>query len=186
MAAEKSRGPTYPGSPKPGDIGRDRADAGGIYHDETISVHAPRAEAADAWVERMNRSGAVPLCACGCGRGVVLRGKHRTAGLPKYVHGHHPNPLRRGFEELRNQGYRLVGDVTAALGVSATTLRRMEAEGAIPKAKRIEISRGKGVRAYSDAEFREIMGSRVVERWQAKHPGRWERCARRSGSRRNA
>jgi hypothetical protein len=87
----------------------------------------------------------------------------------------HPNPLRRGFNALRRKGYKLVGEVAAQLGVSATTLRRMEAEGVIRKAKRFDLARGKSVRAYSAKDIERIARSRPGKRWQAKHPGRWSR-----------
>ena len=70
-----------------------------------------------------------------------LRGQDRGAPDAPYEGGCRntymgpPDPLRRGFEALREQGYKLVGDVAAELGVSATTLRRMEEEGVIPEAK---------------------------------------------------
>lgn len=57
---------------------------------------------------------------------VRLRGQDRSApgalheGEAEYLHGHHPNPLRCGFEALREQGYKLVGDVAAELGDAAT------------------------------------------------------------------
>lgn len=100
---------------------------------------------------------------------------HRTKGVPKYIHGHHPNPLRRGFEELREQGYKLVGKVAAELGVSVTTLRRMEEEAVIPKAKRIDFGGGKRMRVYKAEQLEKIASSRPRERWGAKHPGRWAR-----------
>jgi len=147
----------------------------GVYHEEIVAVRFPRAETTEAWIERMKRSGAAPLCACGCGGQVVVRAKHRSMGLPKYLHGHHPNPLRRGFDALRRKGYQLVGDVAAMLRVSENTVRRMEAEGVIPKSKRFEVARGKSVRVYLEVELRRIMRSRATERWRVRHPGRWSR-----------
>jgi len=97
---------------------------------------------------------------------------HRTKGMPKYIQGHHPNPLRRGFDALREQGYMLVGDVAAELGVSATTLRRMEAEGVIPEAKRVTYAGGKTVRVYTAEELELIASTNPHVRWLAKHPGR--------------
>ena len=96
-------------------------------------------------------------------------------GLPRYLHGHHPNPLRRGFDALRKKGYRLVGEVAKLLGVSENTVRRMEAEGVIPKARRVEIARGKSARAFTAKEVERIERSRAHERWRARHPGRWRR-----------
>lgn len=53
----------------------------GVYYEEIVAVRFPRAETSDAWIERMNRSDAAPLCACGCGRHVVIRAKHRSMGV---------------------------------------------------------------------------------------------------------
>jgi hypothetical protein len=88
----------------------------------------------------------------------------------------HPNPLRRGFDALRQKGYKLVGDVAKLLGVSENTVRRMEAE-VIPKARRVELAQGKSVRAFT-ARVERIARSRARERWRAKHPGRWRRSIR--------
>ena len=96
---------------------------------------------------------------------------HRTKGMPKYLHGHHPNPLRRGFDALREQGYKLVGEVAAELGVSATTLRRMEEEGVIPKAKRVAFGSGRSMRVYKTEEVKRIVNSKSRERWLEKHLG---------------
>ncbi|HWO23598.1 MAG TPA: MerR family transcriptional regulator [Kofleriaceae bacterium] len=100
---------------------------------------------------------------------------HRTKGVPKFIHGHHPNPLRRGFEALRGQGYKLVSEVATELGVSATTFRRMEEEGVIPKAKRVDFGRGRSVRVYKAEDVKRIASSKPRERWLAKHPGQWAR-----------
>ena len=160
----------YPGSPKPVDIGPQEAgDDSGVYYEEILMVRAPRAETREAWALRVE----APTCACGCGGKIEVIPVHRTRGMPKYIHGHHPNPLRRGFDALREQGYKLVGDVAAEFGVSATTLRRMGEEGVIPKAKRITYARGKEARVYTDSQVKAMVRSRVRERWLAKHPGRW-------------
>ncbi len=107
-----------------------------------------------AWVERMNRSG--------------------TVDGPTEVPPRPPrNPLRRGFDALRKKGYKLVGDIAKLLGVSENTVRRMEAEGVIPKAKRFDLARGKNVRAYSAKDIERIARSKPRERWLAEHPGRW-------------
>jgi predicted ArsR family transcriptional regulator len=96
-------------------------------------------------------------------------------GLPRYRHGHHPNPLRRAHSKLHRQGYKLVGELAKALGVSQTTLRRMEAEGVIPQARRLEFMRGRSVRVFTVKEVERITRSSVGERWRARHPGRWVR-----------
>jgi transposase len=67
----------------------------------------------------------------------------------------------------------IVGEVAAQLGVSENTVRRMEAEGVIPKARRVKLARGKSVRAYSAKDIERISRSRPRERCRTKHPGRW-------------
>src|SRR5262245_27791127 len=106
-----------------GDVGHlGGGGPGGVYHQEIVAVRFPRAETVEAWAERMNRSGR-HLCQCGCGAALVILPRHRSMGLPRYLHGHHPNPLRRGFDALRKKGYRLVGEVAKLLGVSENTVR---------------------------------------------------------------
>jgi len=159
------------GLARAGDIGRIGTGIPGVYHQEMVEIRLPRAEMVGAWAERMNRSGRY---LCGCGASLVIRPRHRSMGLPRYVHGHHSNPLRRGFDTLRKKGYRLVGEVAKLLGVSENTVRRMKAEGVIPKAQWFGLSRGKGktVRAFTTKEVKRIARSRTPERWRAKHPGR--------------
>jgi len=118
------------------------------------------------------------MCACGCGGKIEVIPAHRTKGVPQYLHGHHPNSLRGGFDELRSQGYKLVGEVATELGVSVTTLRRMEAEGIISEARRVKTTSGKLVRVYTAEALELIASSKPRERWFAKHPGRWARVAR--------
>ena len=71
-----------------------------------------------------------------------------------------------------------MGEVAAQLGVSATTLRRMEAEGVLLRARRFDVARGRSVRVYSAKDVERIARSRLRERWRTKHPGRWRRRAR--------
>ena len=102
------------GKPKPGDTGPTGPDrAAGVQHTEILTFEGPRADVVTEWAERMNGAGVGPRCACGCGGQVIVREKHRLMGLPRYLQGHHPNPLRRGFERMRKRGYRLVGEVAA-------------------------------------------------------------------------
>jgi len=156
--------------PKPVDIGPRSADgASGVYYEEILAVRAPRAETREDGARRVH----APTCACGCGFKIEVLPVHRTKGMPQYLRGHHPNSLRGGFDELRGRGYKLVGEVAAELGVSATTLRRMEAEGVIPEARRVKVMSGKLVRVYRAEELERIASSKPRERWLAKHPGRW-------------
>ena len=86
-----------------------------------------------------------------------------------------PSPLRCEFERIHEGGYHLVPEVAARLGLSPTTLRRMEVEGIIPEARRVKVTSGKLVRAYTADELKRIASSKPRERWLAKHPGRWAR-----------
>lgn len=169
-------GPMCTGAPKPVDTGRTRfAKVPGFEHTEILAFEGARAELVSEWADRMNATPDIrPRCACGCGEALVVLPRHRSMGLPRYVHGHHPNPLRRAFAKLRQRGYRLVSDVAKAIGVSATTLRRMEAAGMIPKAKRVTYARGKDARAYTAAQVNAMAKAR--ERWRKAHPGRWRRA----------
>src|SRR5258705_1671696 len=125
MATQRTH-PMSPVVPEPGYIGHvGGGGPAGVYHQEMVEVRFPRAETVEAWVERMNRSGRY-LCQCGCGAALVLLPRHRSMGLPRYLHGHHPNPLRRGFDALRKKGYRLVGELAEPLRRSANTVRRLE------------------------------------------------------------
>jgi hypothetical protein len=112
-----------------------------------LEIEEPRAERGPRWAARVQPQ--APLCACGCGLPVLLKARHRTEGPPRYVHGHHPNPIRRAYERLRAKDYRLITDACRELGVSATTLRRLEAEGVLPRATRIELLRGRSVRVFT-------------------------------------
>jgi len=159
--------------PKPGYTGHGEPEgAPGIYHREIISVQFPRAETVGEWAERMNRT-AKPRCGCGCGTELVILPRHRSMGLPRYVHGHHETRLRCGLQGLRDRGYKLVSEVAKQLGVSATTLRRMEGEGVIPKAKRVGYARASEARVYTSAQVKEMVHSKIGERWRRAHPGRW-------------
>jgi len=75
--------------PYPGDIGPQETDEdSGVYYDEILTVRAPRAETREAWALRVS----APTCACGCGGRIEVIPVHRTRGMPKYIHGHHPQP----------------------------------------------------------------------------------------------
>jgi len=60
-----------------------------------IGIQVPRAETGSRWTYRLQPM--APLCACGCGEQIQLKPQHRcpTKGIPRYIRGHHPNPLRR-------------------------------------------------------------------------------------------
>ena len=44
-------------------------------------------EPLDAWVRRMQAE--APLCACGCGQRIHVKRRHRSNGIPVFIHGHH-------------------------------------------------------------------------------------------------
>jgi len=79
-----------------------------------------------------------PLCACGCGEQVQLKPQYRcpTKGVPRYVLGHHPNPLRRFYAAVRAQGLLLTCDVCRKLRISETQYHRLETAGVFPQPRR--------------------------------------------------
>jgi hypothetical protein len=128
-----------------------------------LEILEPRAERGSRWAARVQPE--APLCACGCGNVVELKSRHRSGGAPRYAHGHHPNPIRRAYQRLRSRGYRLVADVCRELSVSPTMFRRLETAGVLPKARRVELLRGRNVRVFSDDDVRRA--HRAVAKWRA-------------------
>lgn len=142
----------------------DRKKRWTIFHIKRDTTAERRSE----WATRAQPT--APPCACGCGRLVGLLPQHRSKGVPRYIHGHHPNPIRRAYERLRSRGYRLIADVCSDLGVSQTTLRRLEAEGVLPKSKRIAVLNGRSIRVFTDAQvmrLRAALARRDAERAKA-------------------
>lgn len=168
-------GPMSPDSPKPGDIGHGvNGEVAGVGHEEILTVTLPRAETVSEWAKRMNATpGARPTCGCGCGGKIVILPRHRSMGLPGYLPDHAPNGMSLVFERLRAKGHRFVTFATS-LGVSATTLRRMEAEGTIPKARRLAYANRKDARVYTRIQVARMVRSRVQDQWRRVHPGRWK------------
>jgi hypothetical protein len=79
-----------------------------------------------------------PVCACGCGEQIQLKPQHRcpTEGIPRYIQGHHPNPLRRFYAIVRAQGLLLTRDVCRKLRISEKQYHRLEAAGVFPEPQR--------------------------------------------------
>jgi hypothetical protein len=136
-------------------------DGRSVQLQKILEIHEPRAERRSRWAARAQPK--APLCACGCGQPVLLKARHRTEGPPRYVHGHHPNPIRRAYEKLRRAGYRLIADACRELAVSPTTLRRLEADGTLPRAKRIELLPGRTVRVFRDPDVK-LVQIKLAER----------------------
>jgi hypothetical protein len=144
----------------------------GLYYEEILTVQFPYAETTTAWCERIKAAGPAPLCACGCGKRIVIRPRHRATGLPRYIVGHFKNPIQHGLAKLRSSGYKLLGEVAALIGVSETKFRSMEAEGLVPRARRLEYVRGRSARVYSATDVARITKSRLGERERERRPRR--------------
>jgi hypothetical protein len=101
-----------------------------------IGIQVPRAETGSRWTHRLQAM--APLCACGCGGQIQLKPQHRcpTKGIPRYIQGHHPNPLRRFYAVVRAQGLLLTRDVCRKLRISETQYHRLEAAGVFPQPRR--------------------------------------------------
>ncbi len=87
-------------------------------------------------------------------------------GLPKYLHGHHPNPIRRVYARLRKRGYVLLGEACKRLGISETTFRRLEAASIIPRVRRVEAWSGRSVRVLTADDIERAR--HTVYRWRAE------------------
>jgi len=94
-------------------------------------------------------------------------------GLPKYIHGHHPNPIRRVYARLRKHGYVLLGAACKQLGISETTFRRLEAASIIPRVRRMEAWSGRNVRVLTSRDIEQA--GTAIARWK----GSRKRGARR-------
>jgi hypothetical protein len=127
----------YSGKPYPGDIGHTGLDDDdGPDFLEIIDVHEPRAETGSQWAARLQRG--APLCACGCGEQITLRPQHRapTKGIPRFLQGHHPNPLRILHAAVHAKKLLLTGDVCKKLGISESHYHRLEKYGVFPCPRR--------------------------------------------------
>ena len=80
------------------------------------------------WVRRQND--VAPSCACGCGEQIVVRDRHRSMGIPRFVHGHafKTDASRRGEVPA---GWLTVGEAAKAWGVGVTSVRRMADAGGV-------------------------------------------------------
>ncbi|MDB4954343.1 MAG: Mg chelatase, subunit ChlI [Myxococcales bacterium] len=143
-----------------------------LEHIVTLEVQEPRAETQAGWAGRVNASPRPP-CACGCGGTVPVKGRHRSAGAPKYLHGHHPNPIRRVFARLRAEGYVLLGEACRQLGISETSFRRLEAAKQIPAARRVEAWSKRSVRVLSEREI-EALAPKIAA-WRSRRPSATDR-----------
>jgi hypothetical protein len=103
---------------------------------ETLEVHEPRAETRSRWADRV--APAAALCACGCGERIKIRPQHRcpSKGVPRYVQGHHPNPLRALYAYIKEEGLLTTGEVCEQLGISESSYHRLEASGVFPSPRR--------------------------------------------------
>jgi hypothetical protein len=127
----------YPGYPLPEYIGPSKTASPSVLEPaEIIGIRVPRAETGSRWTHRLQAM--APLCACGCGEQIQLKPQHRcpTEGIPRYIHGHHPNPLRRFYAVVRAQGLLLTRDVCRKLRISETQYHRLEAAGVFPEPQR--------------------------------------------------
>jgi predicted DNA-binding transcriptional regulator AlpA len=179
-ASSKVSGGRIPGSrwasivlPEPGDTcPSETCVRHTIEVSETLEVTEPRAETASGWAARVQ--GEAPSCACGCGARVTVKPQHRAVsnGLPRYVSGHHPNPLRLMYVHIEEGGLLTTGEVCARLGISESGYHRLEASGVFPSPRRWgkwprpkmrifsaqEVKRLRGILARRDPNDRGVLG----------------------------
>jgi hypothetical protein len=138
--------------PLPGYIGpRKTALPSVLKPVEIIGLRGARAETGSRWTYRLQSM--APLCACGCGEQIQLKPRHRcpTKGVPRYIQGHHPNPLRRFYSIVRAQGLLLTRDICRKLRISETQYHRLEAAGVFPQPRRWGCLPRPGMRVFAPA-----------------------------------
>lgn len=147
----------YTGSPQPKDtgppgspplVGRELA--------EILTVRLPRAETRSQWADR--QAALAPLCRCGCGGRIQIRAQHRcpSRGLPVYLQGHHPNPLRRKYAEVRAAGLLLLAEACRELGIAPRVFRLREAQGLFPPVGRWTGIGGRAIRVLTRADLQRL------------------------------
>lgn len=147
----------YTSSPQPEDTGPSAGEevTGGELS-EILVVRLPRAETGSQWADRLAQ--AAPQCRCGCGGRIEVKPQHRapTKGIPGYLPGHHPNPFRRKYAEVRAAGLLLLTEACRELGITAKAFRRMEAAGLITPVRRWDGFSGRSFRVLSRAEVKTL------------------------------
>ena len=80
------------------------------------------------WVRRQNE--VATSCACGCGEQIVVRPRHRSLGIPRFVHGHafKTEAVCRGDVPA---GWLTAGEAARTWGVGVTSVRRLADAGAV-------------------------------------------------------
>jgi|HubBroStandDraft_5_1064220.scaffolds.fasta_scaffold158986_3 predicted DNA-binding transcriptional regulator AlpA len=144
-------------SPEPGDTCPSSACVRHtIEVTETLEVRESRAETASRWAARVRTE--APSCGCGCGTRVEVKPQHRapTNGVPRYLPGHHPNPLRRMYTYIEEEGLLTTGEVCERLGISESSYHRFEASGVFPPSRRWGKWPRPAMRVFSSAAARAL------------------------------
>lgn len=78
------------------------------------------------------------LCGCGCGQLIVVTPLHmaESKGIPTFILGHHRMNMTAFVEGVNAEGFLTVAQAASSLGVSETTLRRIEERGLIQPERR--------------------------------------------------
>jgi hypothetical protein len=119
----------------------------------------PKRPTTPEWIKQQNSSPA--RCACGCEGAISVRPRHRFKGLPRFLPGHHDSAMARDVRALRSKALMTLTEVAAMLGISATTLRRLEGTiyGPVPRVGH------RAMRALSAADVD------LLRRWLATRHG---------------
>jgi hypothetical protein len=72
------------------------------------------------------------LCGCGCGNAIQIRPIHHWKGIPTFLHGHHVALMRREVGQVRAAGLLTAPEAMRNLGVSQSTLTRLERKLGLP------------------------------------------------------
>jgi hypothetical protein len=101
-----------------------------------IGVQKLRETDLSGWTIRVTQ--AAPFCLCGCQKRIKVLPQHHapSKGFPRYIPGHHPNPLRKLYAAVRAEGLLLTGDICRRLRISQSQYCRLEKHGVFPSSKR--------------------------------------------------
>ncbi|MBP9855296.1 MAG: MerR family transcriptional regulator [Candidatus Omnitrophica bacterium] len=73
---------------------------------------------------------------------VQILPRHRSVGIPRYMHGHHAMPMTSFVQKYNKQGFYTVTQVAKRLGLGSTTIRRYEGVD-FPKAEKLGRNRAR-------------------------------------------
>lgn len=118
----------------------------------------PEQDTAERWAARENEKGEHP-CGCACGGQIAILPKHRTVGIPRFIHGHHRMAMTAFVEDLNAKGFFTISQAARALGMGETTLRRKTRDLGLSE-ERLPWGNRAPMRAYRKSEIERVREER--------------------------